>query len=88
MCHCTNRHLLLLHCFEKSSLRLGRSSVDLVRQQQIAEDGSGLERKLALLGIVDVRPSDVSRKQVRRELNTLEITTECVGERVRHQSLR
>ncbi len=80
-------HLLLLHGLKQSCLGLGRSTVNLVSEEEIAEQRTGLERKFALLGVVDVRTRDVSWKQVRRELNTLEITTKGIGKGVGHQRL-
>jgi len=68
-------------------LGLGRSTVNLVSEEKVAEQWSGLEGKFTLLSIVDVRTSDVRRKQVRRELYTLEVTTKCIGKGVGHQRL-
>jgi hypothetical protein len=76
-----------LHSLKQSSLGLWRCTVNLVSEEEIAEQWTWLERKLALLGVVNVGTSDVGRKQVRRELNTLKVATKRIGERVGHQRL-
>ena len=87
MSDCSDSHLLLLHSLKQSSLGLWRSTVDLVSEEEIAEQWTGFERKFTFLGVVDVGTGDVSGEQVRRELNTLEITTQGISERVGHQRL-
>ena len=66
--------LLLLHRLEQRRLRLRRGAVDLVGQQQVGEDRSGLEAELALAVLLDkdVRADDVGGHQVRRELDAVE----------------
>ena len=78
-----DRHLLLLHRLQQRRLRLGRRPVDLVRQQQVGEDRSGLEAELALAVLLDqdVRADDVGRHQVGRELDAVEGAVEHVGDR-------
>jgi len=83
----TDRDLQLLHRLQKGRLGLRGRSVNLVREQQVTEDRSRLERELALLGVVDVSSSDLCREQVRRELNTLEVASQGVSEGIRHQGL-
>jgi hypothetical protein len=68
-------------------LSLWRSTVDLVSKEKITEQWSWLESKFTLLCVVNVGTSNVSWEQVRRELNTLEVTTESVSEGVGHQRL-
>ena len=87
MGHRTDGHLLLLHRLKQCCLCLWRSTVNLVSEEEITEEWAWLERKFALFGVVNVRTGDVSREQVRRELDTLEVTTKRIGEGVGHQRL-
>lgn len=45
--------LTLLHGFEEGGLGLGRGAVDLVGEQEVGEDGAGLEGELGGAGVVD-----------------------------------
>ena len=85
--NCTNGNLLLLHSLKQSSLSLWRSTVNLVSKEKVTEQWSWFERKFTFLCIIDVGTGDVSREQVRRKLNTLEIATKCIGKGVGHQCL-
>jgi hypothetical protein len=66
-------HLALLHHLEKSRLRLRGRAVDLVGEQKVREDGSGLEVELLLLHVVDRVPGEIRRHQVRCELDAAEV---------------
>ena len=76
MAYATNRNLPLLHRFQESSLRLGRSTVDFIRQYDVAENGAFQETTLSGAGgsvfFQDIRPGNICRHQVGRELNTTE----------------
>ena len=85
--HRTDGHLLFLHGFKQSCLRLWWSTVDLVSEEEVAEQWTWLEGKFTFLGVVNVGTGDVCWEQVRRELNTLEVTTERIGKGVGHQRL-
>ena len=83
----TDGHLLLLHGLKQCGLGLWRCTVDLVSEEEIAKQWTWFEREFTFLGVVDVGTGDVSREQVRRELNTLEVATQRIGEGVGHQRL-
>ena len=76
--------LALLHRLEQRGLHLGRGAVDLVGEEDVAEDRAGLEAELALaaLGIVDLGAGDVGGQQVRRELDAAEVGVEVLGHRL------
>jgi hypothetical protein len=84
-----NRHLLFLHRLEQRRLRLGRGAVDLVGQQEVGENGTGLETELApaILLDQDVGADDVGRHQVRRELDAVELAVDDVGDRAHEHRL-
>ena len=50
-----DRDLALLHHLEQGGLHLRRRPVDLVREQEVAEDGAELGVELTLAGAVDAR---------------------------------
>jgi hypothetical protein len=66
------RDLAFLHRFQKGALGTGRGAVDLIRQDDVGDDGAGTELELALLLVVEVDAGDVAGHDVRRELNALE----------------
>ena len=80
-------HLLFFHGLKQGRLGLRRSTVDLVSQEDVGEQGSRTEFEIARLLVVHVGPHDVRRQQVRRELNTLELASKGPGEGVRKQGL-
>jgi hypothetical protein len=63
---------VLLHRLEQRRLRLRRRAVDLIRQDHMREDRAAHELEDATAGRVilleQLRPGDVGRHQVRREL--------------------
>src|SRR6185436_780975 len=50
---------VLLHRLEKSRLRLGRRSVDLVGQEQLSEDRTGEKLEVVLALVEDIAAGDV-----------------------------
>ena len=74
ICHAVYRDLMLLHTFQKTRLRTRRGAVDLIRQQHITEGGSFLENELSLLLVVIRQPGHIRGQQIRRELNTAELS--------------
>src|SRR5690606_16360145 len=76
-----------LHGFEQCGLSLGRRSVDLVGEQELAEDRPAGERELAGLEVEQVGPDDVARQQVRRELDTAELEPRGGSEALGEESL-
>ena len=71
-----DRYLLLGHRFEHRSLNFRRRSVDLVRQQQIAEHRTALVREVELAGLLpnQLGPNDVRGHQIRRKLQTFQVS--------------
>ena len=82
------RHLPLLHRLEQRGLRLRRSAVDLVGEQEVGEDRPGPELEVAVALVPDRRAGDVGGEQVRRELDAAEAEPARLGERARGQRLR
>ena len=81
-----DRDLALLHHLEQGGLHLRRSAVDLVREQEVAEDRAELGLELARPE--DARAHEVRRNEVRRELHARERAAEDVGGRLDRQRLR
>ena len=78
----SHRDRVLLHRFEQGRLGLGSGPVDLVGQDDLAEDRPGLELEnpAAVRGLHhDVRTDDVGRHQVGGELDPVEVETQRVG---------
>ena len=64
-----DRDLALLHDLQQRGLRLRARPVDLVRQDDVGEDGAGVELEGSGLLVVDGDAGDVAREQVGRELD-------------------
>ena len=72
--------LVLAHGLQQGRLDLGRGPVDLVGQDQIVEQGAGLELEAAGLRAVDVGPGQVTGEQVRGELDALKVALDAPGQ--------
>ncbi len=86
-----NRDLTLFHGLEERGLHLGRRPVDLVAQDEVAEDRPRVELELAspaLCGVVDLRSRNVGGKQVRRELDARQRRIQVAGEALHGARLR
>jgi hypothetical protein len=87
-----NRDAVLLHRFEERRLRLWRRAVDLVRQDNVREDGTRREHHLAAASgrvfLDDVGAGDVRRHQVGRELDPRELQLHYPCERMDQEGLR
>ena len=83
-----DRHLPLRHRLEQRGLRLRRSAVDLVAEEQVREDRPRPELEVAGALVVDRRAGDVGGHQVGRELDPLEAHVAHLRERARDQRLR
>ncbi len=81
------RDLVLVHRLEEARLGLGRGPVDLVREDDVAEERARLEDELPGLPVVDGDAEDVGRQQVRCELDALEADPEGLGQSVRQRRL-
>ena len=80
----TDRDLPFLHGFEQGALRLLRSAVDFVRENQIRENRSLFCSEFSGLAVEYLRSENVGGKHVRRELNALELRVDGVRDG-RHQ---
>src|SRR2546427_3573815 len=80
--------LPFLHRLEKGGLGLRRGAVDLVREEDVREDGTPSKDEFAGLAVEHVRPGDVRGQEVRRELDAAEREAEARGERFRDEGLR
>ena len=76
-------------CMASSSAlcTLAGRPVDLVGQHQVGEDRPQRHLELAELLVVDPRPDDIGRHQVRRELDAPELDAERLGQGVDRQGL-
>ena len=79
----------LLHRLEQGGLRLGRSPIDLVGQNDLREDRpfDKVQPALAVLFVEDFSACDVRGHQVGCELDSFELELENVGERSDEQRL-
>ena len=77
----------LLHRLEQGRLGLGRGAVDLVGEQQLAEDRAAGQGELAGLEVEQVGAEDVARHQVRGELDAAEIEPEHPREALGEEGL-
>ena len=77
----------LLHRLQQRRLGLGRGAVDLVGQQQLAEDRPARQREAAGLEVEQVGADDVARHQVGRELDAAEVQAEGAGEALGEEGL-
>ena len=77
-----------LHHLEERRLHLRRGSVDLVREQEVAEDGPDLDVELGAVGPVDAGADEIGRHEVRRELDAMEGAAEDGRGRLDGQRLR
>ena len=80
----------LLHRLEHRGLRLRGGAVDLVGEEDVAEDRAGLEDHLAAAvrgGLEDVRAEDVAGHEVGRELHALEVELQDVAHGLHERGL-
>ena len=83
-----DRHLPLLHHLEQRRLHLRRRAVDLVGEQEVAEDRAELGLELGAVGPVDARADEIRRDEVGRELHALERAAEHGRGRLDRERLR
>ena len=84
----TDRHLALLHHLEQSALHLRRRTVDLVGEEEVAEDRAFLGVEASRVRPVDPRSDEVARDEIGRELDALEAAAEHGSSRLDRQRLR
>ena len=83
-----DRHLALLHHLEQRRLHLRGRAVDLVGEQEVAEDRPELDLELGAVGPVDARADEVGRHQVGGELHAVERAAEHRRRGLDRQRLR
>ncbi len=81
------RDMALLHRLQQRGLRLGRGAVDLVRQQQLAEDRPAADHEAGRLEIELVGADNVARQEIGRELDAPELQPQARREALRQQRL-
>ena len=84
---CADRDLALLHDLEQRGLHLGGRAVDLVGEEEVAEDRAELGVERPLLRAVDARADEVRRDEVGRELDAGERAAEDARGRLDGQGL-
>ena len=67
-----DRDLAFIHRFEQGGLGLGGGAVDLVGQQEVAEDGAWLEFESLGVGVVDGDAEDIAGQHIAGELQAME----------------
>ena len=82
-----NGHTTLLHGLEKGALHLCGCAIDLVRQDQVGEHRAFVRFEGARPRVVDEGAGDVSRQQVRRELDAPERERQRSRDRLDRQGL-
>ena len=82
-----DRHLALLHHLEQRGLHLRGRTVDLVGEQEVAEDRAELRVELPVAHAVDARSDEVGRDEVGRELDARERPAEDARGRLDRQRL-
>ena len=83
-----DRDLPLLHHLEQRRLHLRGRAVDLVGEQEVAEDRAELRVEVGLVGPEDPRADQVARHEVGRELHALERPAEHGGGGLDRERLR
>ena len=87
----SGRHLVFLHRLEQSGLSLWRSPIHFVRKEHAGKDRPFDKPKLAGTGrpvlLDDFRAGDVTRHEVRRELNSIKRQVQRLGEGSHHERL-
>ena len=79
--------LAFVHGFEQRRLRLGSGAIDLVGQQEIGEDRSGLELELLRVRVVDGDAEHVARQHVAGELQAVKAAVYGARQRLREGGL-
>ncbi len=75
-----DRDLPLLHRFEQRALHLGRGAVDFVGQNQVGEDRPFLNHEFLALGPIDLGSDQIGGQQVGRELQSLKLRVNRLGQ--------
>ena len=85
-------YLLFLHRFQQRRLRLGRSAIDFVRENDIRKHGPAHKPKLTFarppILLNHFRAGNIRWHQVRRELNPAVVERQTLRQRPHQQRLR
>jgi hypothetical protein len=76
-------HLALGHGLQQRGLRARRGAVQLIRQHELTEEGTGTELEGGRLRVEDLGAEDVGRHQVRGELDAGEAQATRPGQGLR-----
>ena len=77
-----DRDVPLFHRLEQRRLGFGTGAIDLIDQQHVGENRTGMEHELILGRIEDMHARDVRGHEVGRSLHSLECAAERAGERL------
>ena len=88
MCRALDRRLALLHRLEERRLGLRRSTVDLVREEEVGEDRPRPELEVAVALVPDRRAGDVRGHEVGGELDAREAHAQDLREGPGRERLR
>ena len=72
-------YCLLLHDFEHGTLSLCTGTVDLIEEYEVRIDRTDLVFECVLLHVVDLCTDDITRDEVRRTLDSRELTVNCLS---------
>ena len=75
-----DRNLALFHSLEQCRLHLRRCAVDLVSKNQIVKQRSLSKFESAFLRPIDIGTREIRRQQIGRELHTMKIAFDTLGE--------
>jgi len=75
-----HRDVPLLHAFQQGGLGFRRGPVDLVPDDEVGEDGAGLEFEVAAFLVVGTDPRDVAGQQIGRELDPAHRAVDRLGQ--------
>ncbi len=87
-CLVADRDAPLLHGFEHGALDLGGRAVDLVGQEQVGEDWPLVHAEIIGPLVQDLRPDDIRREQIDRELDAGETEVDRFGQDRDQERLR
>jgi hypothetical protein len=80
--HAVHAHLPLFHGLEQRRLGLGRGPVQLVGQQDVREDRTGVEDRRHALAVEDHGPDQIRGQEVGGELHPAAVQPEGLGQRL------
>ena len=79
--------MFLFHGLEKGRLDLRGSTIDLISEEDLSEDGSFSQFELARICTVDLGPCEIRREKVGGERDALEVVSEDASKRLDRERL-